>query len=79
MALVDFLTTLLTKGSVRPIIQTGLVPLLTTIISYMILPNEQFNSLNDKTLFAGEEEIYDHSVRNYCKELVNSLIEAFDD
>lgn len=71
LTLIDFLTTLLTKGSIWPIIQTGLVPLITTIISYMILPTDQFVKLKDKSEFAGEKDVYDHSVWNYCKELIN--------
>lgn len=71
LTLIDFLTTLLTKGSIRPIIQAGLVPLITTIISYMILPSSHFSELKDKSEFAGDKDVYDHTVRNYCKELIN--------
>ena len=45
----------------------------------MILPTEQFVKLKDKSEFAGDKDVYDHTVRNYCKELINQLIEAFDD
>jgi hypothetical protein len=78
LQLVEFLTTLLTKGSLRSTIQSGLVPLITTIISYMILPTSQFQQLN-KSEFSGEKDVFEHSVRNYCLELIKQLIEAYDD
>ncbi len=37
LPLIELLTTLMTKGSVRPVVEQGLVPLVTTISSYMIL------------------------------------------
>lgn len=45
----------------------------------MILPTSKFEKLKDKSEFAGEKDVYEHTVRNYCKELINQLIEAFDD
>lgn len=41
LSLIELLTTLMTKGSVWGMIQGGLIPLITTVSSYMILSKEQ--------------------------------------
>ena len=61
----------------------GIVPLITTISSFMILPHarERFH-LGDLNHFIHEkdEDIYRfRSVRNSCLDLISSLIEVFGD
>lgn len=61
----------------------GIVPLITTISSFMIIPrkHERYH-LGDFNYFIHEkdEDVYKvRSIRNCCLELVSSLIEVFGD
>lgn len=82
MHLIELLTSLATKGSIRNLIFIGIVPLITSVASYMILSNEQENeSLDDQSQFINinNEIVYEHSVRNYCLNFISQIIENFDD
>ena len=79
MSLLELLTTLMTKGAVRGVIQPALVPVLTSIASYMILAadEDEGDDLNYTT--TNNQNTYHHTVRNYCREFISQVIEAFDD
>lgn len=82
MHLIELLTSLATKGSIRNLIFIGIVPLITSVASYMILSNEQENeSMDDQSQFINinNEVVYEHSVRNYCLNFISQIIENFDD
>jgi hypothetical protein len=64
-------------------VRQGIVPLLSTVASYMILPNNReryhygdYNHfVHDKT-----EDVYkQRTIRNSCLDLISSLIEVFGD
>lgn len=68
MQLIELLTSLANKGSMRSLISSGIVPLITSISSYMILSKDQENELvTDQSQFINinNDSIYEHSVRNY--------------
>ena len=68
MQLIELLTSLANKGSIRSLIQVGIVPLITSIASYMILSQEQENEqITDQSQFINinNDNVYEHSVRNY--------------
>lgn len=82
MQLIELLTSLSNKGSIRNLIFIGMVPLITSVASYMILSNEQENEhLDDQSQFINinNDNVYDHSVRNYCLSFISQIIENFDD
>ena len=48
LCLIELLTTLISKGSVRPVVEQALVPIITSVASYMILSEEEEREqLND--------------------------------
>lgn len=68
MQLIELLTSLSNKGSIRNLIFVGIVPLITSIASYMILSNEQEEEhIEDQSqfIFINNDSVYEHSVRNY--------------
>lgn len=68
MQLIELLTSLANKGSIRNLIFVGIVPLITSVASYMILSNEQENEqVTDQAQFinVNNDTVYEHSVRNY--------------
>jgi hypothetical protein len=68
MQLIELLTSLANKGSIRSLIQVGIVPLITSVASYMILSQEQENEqITDQSQFINinNDTVYEHSVRNY--------------
>ena len=82
MQLIELLTSLSNKGSIRNLIFMGLMPLVTSVASYMILSNEQEEEhLDDQSqfIFVNNENVYEHSVRNYCLNFISQIIENFDD
>jgi len=82
MQLIELLTSLSNKGSIRQLIYEGIIPLITSIASYMILSKEQENELiTDQSQFivVNNENVYEHSVRNYCLGFLSQIIENFDD
>ena len=82
MQLIELLTSLANKGSIRSLIYSGIVPLITSIASYMILSKDQENEfITDQSQFINinNENVYEHSVRNYCLDFLSQIIENFDD
>jgi len=82
MQLIELLTSLANKGSIRSLIYSGIVPLITSIASYMILSKDQENEfITDQSQFINinNENVYEHSVRNYCLGFLSQIIENFDD
>lgn len=82
MQLIELLTSLANKGSIRNLIFVGIVPLITSVASYMILSKEQENEqITDQSQFINlnNEIVYEHSVRNYCLSFISQIIENFDD
>lgn len=82
MQLIELLTSLANKGSMRTLISSGIVPLVTSVTSYMILSKDQETAqVTDPSQFvnANNESIYEHSVRNYCLDFLSQMIENFDD
>lgn len=82
MQLIELLTSLSNKGAIRNLIQVGIVPLITSVASYMILSNEQENEqIIDQSQFINlnNDNVYEHSVRNYCLSFLSQMIENFDD
>lgn len=68
MQLIELLTSLANKGSIRNLIFVGIVPLITSVASYMILSKEQENEqVTDQAQFinVNNETVYEHTVRNY--------------
>jgi hypothetical protein len=82
MQLIELLTSLANKGSIRSLIQVGIVPLITSVASYMILSQEQENEqITDQSQFINinNDTVYEHSVRNYWLNFLSQVIENFDD
>mmetsp|Transcript_2569 Transcript_2569/g.2406 ORF Transcript_2569/g.2406 Transcript_2569/m.2406 type:complete len:195 (-) Transcript_2569:57-641(-) len=82
MQLIELLTSLANKGSMRTLISSGIVPLVTSVASYMILSKDQETAqVTDPSQFVNtnNESIYEHSVRNYCLDFLSQMIENFDD
>lgn len=82
MQLIELLTSLSNKGSIRNLIFVGMMPLVTSVASYMILSKEQENEqITDQSQFinVNNENVYEHSVRNYCLNFISQMIENFDD
>ena len=61
----------------------GIIPLMMTVASYMILPsNRERQHVGDYNLFIHDkdEDIYkQRAIRNSCLDLISSLIEVFGD
>jgi len=81
--LVELLTSLVSRPSVQEIVKMGVLPLLTTISSYMVLTRDiQDEHTKDKCLFiySKDEDLFKHrTVRNCCVDLISKLIEDFQD
>lgn len=77
------LTTLVSRPNVQEVVKLGILPLVTTISSFMIIPREkERHYYGDFNHFIHEkdEDIYKvRSIRNSCLELVSSLVEVFGD
>mmetsp|Transcript_21600 Transcript_21600/g.15838 ORF Transcript_21600/g.15838 Transcript_21600/m.15838 type:complete len:110 (+) Transcript_21600:280-609(+) len=83
LQLIELLTTLISRPSVQEVVKLGIVPLITTVSSFMILPRLSHREhLADHNLFIHEkdEDFYKvRSIRNCCLDLISSLIEVFGD
>ena len=81
--MIELLTTLMIRNSVQEVIKQGIVPLITTISSYMIIEgNKERHHYGDSSYFIHEkdEDFYKvRSVRNLCLDFISSLIEALGD
>lgn len=81
--LIELLTSLISRPSVREVVKMGILPLISTISSYMILTTdiEEAHKI-DKNLFiyGKDEDIYKmRNIRNSCLDLMSKLIEDFQD
>jgi hypothetical protein len=73
---IEFLTSLANKGLIRSLIQSGMVPLITSVASYLILSNKQENNqIAYQIINVNNEIVYIHSERNYCKDFILQIIE----
>ena len=83
LQLIELLTTLISRQNVQEVVKQGMVPLITTISSYMIVPaKKERQHLGDYNYFLHEkdEDSYkQRSIRNSCLDLISSLIEVFGD
>jgi len=50
-----------------------------TIATYMIYPSSIINQNKGGIISLQETDIFEHSIWNYCKEFLNTLIENFND
>lgn len=73
----------MSRQNVQEVVKQGLVPLITTISSYMIVPRiKERQHIGDYNYFIHEkdEDVYkQRSIRNSCLDLISSLIEVFGD
>jgi len=83
LQLIELLTTLISRQNVQEVVKQGIVPLITTISSYMIIPYlKERHHFGDYQHFIHEkdEDFYkQRSIRNSCLDLLSSLIEVFGD
>lgn len=77
------LTTLVSRANVQEVVKQGIVPLITTISSYMILQrNKERYHVGDYNHFIHDkdEDVYKmRNIRNSCLDLISGLIEVFGD
>lgn len=79
--LIELLTTLVGKGSVQTLVGQGLIPLITSVSSLMIMTKEQESQyVEDPNQYVSEDddELILSSVRNNCLDFISQLIECFD-
>ena len=81
MSLIELLTTLSSKGSVRLGVKEGMLPLILTVASYMVLQFSEMEKLEAHTqyIIVNDSDTYEHTVRNYCRAFLSQMIETFDD
>lgn len=81
--LIELLTTLVQRQNLHEVVRQGIVPLMSTVAAYMIVPaNRESYHRGDYSYFIYEksEDVYkERSIRNSCLDLVSSLIEVFGD
>ena len=81
--LIELLTTLVQRQNLQEVVRQGILPLISTVSSYMILPyNRERYHYGDCNYFIHDknEDIYkQRSIRNSCLDLISSLIEVFGD
>lgn len=81
MHLIELLTSLVIRPSVREIVRMGILPLITTVSSYMICTKDlenQFNVDHNLFIYQKEDDVYkSRTIRNCCVDLVSKLIEDF--
>ena len=81
--LIELLTALISRPSVREVVKMGILPLTSTISSYMILTTDiESQHKIDKNLFiySKDEDVFKvRSIRNSCVDLTSKLIEDFQD
>ena len=76
----ELLATLVQRPNVQQLILQGIVPLTTTVCSYLIIPMRQEHSHKyDNTYFLAQDSWHVVSIRNKCLQLISSLIEAFNE
>lgn len=76
----ELLATLVQRPNVQQLILQGIVPLTSTVCSYLIVPaKEEHVHRYDSTYFLTQDNWHVQSIRNKCLQLINSLIEVFSD
>lgn len=76
----ELLATLVQRPNVQQLILQGIVPLTTTVCSYLIIPLRQEHChKHDLTYFLAQDSWHVVSIRNKCLQLISSLIEAFNE
>ena len=81
--LLELLSSLVLRRNVQGLVEQGLVPLITTVSSYLLIQHDQERFYKgDPTFFTADENQEMHrvqSIRNQCLTLISSLIEVFGD
>jgi len=81
--LLELLSSLVLRLNVQGLVQQGLIPLITSVSSYLLVQydHEKVHK-GDPTFFIADETQEMHrvqSIRNQCLTLISSLIEVFGD
>ena len=83
LQLIELLATLICRQNVQEVVRTGIVPLVSTVSSYMIVPRrkERQHVGNYQHFLADADDALwvQPSVRKSCRDLLSSLIEVFGD
>ena len=83
LQLVELLTTLVHRPNVQEVVRQGVIPLLMTISSYMIVEkSNETEYIRDVNIFLHDrtESIFKlRNIKNQCVDLFSSLIESFGD
>lgn len=81
--LLELLSSLVLRLNVQGLVQQGLVPLITSVSSYLLVQHDhERQHRGDPTFFISDETQEIHrvqSIRNQCLTLISSLIEVFGD
>ena len=81
--LLELLSSLVLRLNVQGLVEQGLVPLITSVSSYLLVQqNMERSHRSDPTFFIADETQEMHrvqSIRNQCLALISSLIEVFGD
>lgn len=83
LQLIELLTTLVQRPNVQEVVRQGVIPLLMTISSYMIVElADEKEYLYDANIFLHDrtESVFKlRNIKNQCVDLFSSLIECFGD
>lgn len=83
LQLIELLTTLVQRPNVQEVVRQGVIPLLMTISSYMIVElADEREYLYDTNIFLHDrtESVFKlRNIKNQCVDLFSSLIECFGD
>ena len=83
LQLIELLTTLVQRPNVLEVVRQGVIPLLMTISSYMIVEKVNENEYKrDANIFLHDrtESVFKlRNIKNQCVDLFSSLIECFGD
>ena len=81
--LLELLSSLVLRLNVQQLVQQGLVPLISTVSSYLLVQHDHEKRFKgDPTFFIADDTQEMHrvqSIRNQCLTLISSLIEVFGD
>lgn len=81
--LIELLSTLVLRLNVQSLVYQGLIPLITSVSSYLLVQhNQERQHRGDATFFISEDSQEMHrvqSIRNQSLTLISSLIEVFGD
>ena len=83
LKLIELLTTLVQRPNVQEVVRQGVIPLLMTISSYMIVElADECEYIHDTNIFLHDrtESVFKlRNIKNQCVDLFSSLIECFGD